>query len=398
MNKTDILAQEEIKALKIFLGLFYIVFFFYYTLHYLLGPNSIKLGLGISFHILVVSLIIPSFYLIKMNRPYIVKYMIFIGYNLIDLINKILIYGETNELSLITNTIELFLILFCPLFVNQRYFFWVIAGIILKYTVIGLVLKTVAFIAQLGVISIIFLLCWIMLVRVQSYINTVETIHKKAKRTDDLAVIGKMATTIGHEIRNPLTALNGFTKLQAEKHPEDFIYYDIMTKEIERMNEILSELMLFGKPKSKDYQLCDIEKIIIYMIQVSQPLAVGKRIKIKAEFEKDIPNVYCDEKQMKQVFLNLLKNAIEAMPNGGGIVISVATSDDVVNIYITDTGCGIVESRIPKLGEAFYTTKESGTGLGLMVTYKIIEEHGGNIQFVSNVGEGTTVELTLPIS
>lgn len=398
MNKAHMLAQEEFKALKIFLGLFYVVFFFYYTLHYLFTTNSIELGLGILFHILVVSLIIPCFYLVKMGRLYSVKYVIFIGYNLIDLVNKMLIYYETNNMSLITNLIELFLILFCPLFVNQRYFRWVIAGITIKYTIMGLVLKTGAFIAQLVIVSIIFLLCWMMLVRVQSYINTVEKIHMEAKKTEKLAVIGKMATAIGHEIRNPLTALKGFTKLQAEKHPEGCTYYNIMTQEIDRMNEIVSELMLFGKPKSKEYQLYSIEEIILYMVRIVKQLADEQGVTIKAEFEKGVPKIYCDEKQMKQVFLNLFKNAIEAMPSGGNITISVMVNKESINILVVDNGCGIVESKIPKLREAFYTTKESGTGLGLMVTYKIIEEHGGTMQFVSNVGEGTTVELTLPIS
>lgn len=405
MNKDHILIQQEMKALKFSLCLFYIIFFFHEFLSYYLLPkmklipNPIGIpeeGFGVWLYVLIPLLAVIGL-VIKKEYPYAVKYVVFIGYIIIDGMNLTLMYYGIDKKFASGNMSEIFLLLFSPIFVNRRYFWWITGGTIIKYIIIGLVLKTNVVMIPIVLCSIFAFICWVILVRVQDYINALETVHIQIKQTEKLAIIGKMATAIGHEIRNPLTALKGFTKLQAEKHPEDRTYYDIMTQEIERMNEIVSELMLFGKPKPREYQLHSIKEIISYVTRVVEQAASEQKITLKMEFDKSLPKVYCDERQMKQVFLNLLRNAIEAMPNGGDIVISGAISKDMMNIYVKDTGCGIVEIEIPKIGEAFYTTKESGTGLGLMVTYKIIEEHEGTIQFMSNVGEGTTVELRLPI-
>ena len=407
MNKNQMLMQEEVKALKLFLSLFYIIFFAFEIADHSILPmmnlsdNTVgfpKEGLGGWLYILLILLAIIGAFLIKINQPYVVKYVIFIGFSILDFVNNMLIYYGTDKKFSAGNMVEVFLILFSPFFMNRRYFLWVNVGMIIKYMTVGLALKTIIVMAPIILCSTMSFICWILFTRFQSYINTIEKIHIKVKQTEKLAIIGKMATAIVHEIRNPLTALKGFTKLEAEKYPEDSTYYGIMTQEIERMNEIVSELMLFGKPKSKEYQLHSIQGIILYVIQIVEQAAVEQGIALRTEFEKDLPKVYCDEKQMKQVFLNLFKNAIEAMPNGGDIIISGVASKDIVNIRVTDTGCGIAESKIPKLGEAFYTTKESGTGLGLMVTYKIIEEHEGKLHFESSVGVGTTVELQLPIT
>ncbi|CAM4370547.1 histidine kinase [Bacillus manliponensis] len=405
MNKDHILIQQEMKALKFSLKLFYSIYFFYEFLSLYVLPKMRLIntpmgipddGLGIWLYILVILLLVIGLGVQK-DYPYAVKYVIFIGYIVIDFINLILMYYGTDKRFISGNIVEIFLIFFAPLFVNRYYFWWITGGVLMKYIIIGLVLKTNVVMVPVALCSIFAFICWVILVRVQDYINALETVHTQIKQTEKLAIIGRMATAIGHEIRNPLTALKGFTKLQAEKHPEDRTYYDIMTQEIERMNEIVSELMLFGRPKSKEYQLHSIEEIILYVTRIVEQATSGQKVTLKVEFDKSLPKVYCDERQMKQVFLNLLRNAIEAMPAGGDIVISGVVSKDMMNIRVKDTGCGIVESEIPKIGEAFYTTKESGTGLGLMVTYKIIEEHEGTIQFMSNVGEGTTVELSLPI-
>jgi signal transduction histidine kinase len=115
------------------------------------------------------------------------------------------------------------------------------------------------------------------------------------------------------------------------------------------------------------------------------------------EFECNLPKISCEENQLKQVFLNLLKNAIEAMPAGGNIDVKVkAKEEGKISIQIIDQGIGIPKDRIPTLGEPFYTTKEKGTGLGLMTCYKIIESHNGQLTIDSEINEGTTIEIILP--
>jgi signal transduction histidine kinase len=121
-------------------------------------------------------------------------------------------------------------------------------------------------------------------------------------------------------------------------------------------------------------------------------------IQIEADIELGLPPVTCDERQIKQVFINILKNALESMEEGGLMRIEAAADPIKKNVIIRfiDQGCGIAPERLPKLGEPFYSTKEKGTGLGLMVCYRIIEAHGGMMEIQSKLEEGTTVEITLP--
>ncbi|WP_369901253.1 ATP-binding protein [Bacillus manliponensis] len=406
MNKAYMFVKEEIKSLKLFLILFYISFFGNDIIYYSFIVPEPQLdkyvfpeeGLGVWFYIWMVLVAFICIYLMKTRYLHTVKYILFFAFIFFDFINNMLMYYGTNKVFLAGNLVEVFFIFFSPFFVNKRYFWIVTAGIIGKYALVGVILHTTTIMVAIALCAIFAVICWLLLIRFQSYVETVEEVHIKMKEAEKLAVLGRLATAIGHEIRNPLTALKGFTKLQAEKHPQDSTYYDIMTQEIERMNEIVGELMLFGKPRSKEHDINDIKKIVTYVIQIVEQSASKQGITIQTEFPKSLPKINCDENQMKQVFLNLIKNAIEAMQNGGDIFVQAVASKDEVHIRITDTGCGIPESKIPKLREAFYTTKEHGTGLGLMVTSKFIEEHEGKLHFKSSVGVGTTVEVLLPIT
>ncbi|CAM4370593.1 histidine kinase [Bacillus manliponensis] len=405
MNKDYMFAQEEIKALKLFFILFYVTFLgndiIYYSfivpepqLDKYVFPDE---GLGVWFYIWMALVAFICISLMKTRYLRAIKYILFIAFIFLDFINNMLMYYGTTKVFLAGNLVEVFFIFFSPFFVNKRYFWIVTTGIIGKYALVGVILQTTTVMVAITLCFIFGVVCWLLLIRFQSYIETIEQVHIKMKAEEKLVALGRLATAIGHEIRNPLTALKGFTKLQAEKYPRDHTYYDIMTQEIERMNEIVGELMLFGKPKSKEYEMNDIEEIILYVIQVVEQSASKQGITIQTDFQESLSKINCDEKQMKQVFLNLIKNAIEAMPNGGNIFVQAVVNKDEIHIRITDTGCGIPEGKIPKLKEAFYTTKEHGTGLGLMITSKFIEEHEGKLHFESSLGVGTTVALTLPV-
>lgn len=407
MNKAHMLAQEEVKALKLFLCLVYVIFLstdivYYYIIQPRWRPDVAEGGfpadgLGVWLYILVLPFLLIGIYCMKTRYLYAVKYIILSGFLFVDLINNIMIYSGASKQFFSGNLVELFFVFSSPFFVSKRYFWAVNLGMIGKYAITGIILKTSTVIVGITICIVLALVCWMLLARFYSYMDIIKITSMKMKEAERMAIIGNMAAAIGHEIRNPLAALKGFTQLQAEQHPEEGTYYTIMTQEIERMNEIVSELMEFGKPKSKEHELHNMQEIILYVIQILEQFASKQGITIKTDFQKSLPKIYCDETQMKQVFLNLIKNAIESMQNSGSVIVSVFASQTVMKVKITDMGCGIVESKIPQLGEAFYTTKKSGTGLGLMITYKIIEEHDGTIQFTSNVGKGTTVEVTLPI-
>ncbi|WP_051621082.1 PAS domain S-box protein [Paenibacillus sp. UNC451MF] len=219
------------------------------------------------------------------------------------------------------------------------------------------------------------------------------------RKSDRLAVVGQLAAGLAHEIRNPLTSLKGFLQLMYERGPNQQRYYDIMSSELNRINFIVSEFLIIAKPQVIEFNVKSLKQIIQTVIQLIEPEATMNNVQISLQMPKKDPiMICCSEFQIKQVFINLLKNAIEAMPNGGEIKVEVYQDQQEVNIRIADNGNGIPQERLAFLGEPFYTTKEKGTGLGLMMCYKIIETHQGKIHIQSQINAGTEVYMTLPKS
>lgn len=217
------------------------------------------------------------------------------------------------------------------------------------------------------------------------------------QNSEKLTLVGQLAAGIAHEIRNPLTALKGFLQLIQTEGMEKKEYFSIMSSELARIELIVSELLVLAKPQSTYFQHRDLYTLIKHVVTLLDTEAIMKKVQILTDFEADIPLISCDENQLKQAFINFLKNGIEAMPQGGDIHIKVRRDYDRVLIHFADQGCGIPEEKIPRLGEPFYTTKEAGTGLGLMVSNKIIQNHLGSVHLTSKLGVGTTVTVTLPI-
>ncbi|WP_139492222.1 PAS domain S-box protein [Brevibacillus dissolubilis] len=219
------------------------------------------------------------------------------------------------------------------------------------------------------------------------------------QQSEKLTVVGELAAGIAHEIRNPLTSLRGFVQLfqyQAVSNNEEV--YRIMLSEIDRINTIVGELLLLAKPKKMDFEDKNLLFVIEDVLALLQPQAHLLNIQFFTHFQTSSPFIHCAENKLKQVFINILKNGMEAMPDGGEIHIYVEVGQDQVSIRFVDQGCGIPEDRLPKIGQAFFTTKEKGTGLGIMVSYSIIDSHHGQMYFHSQAGTGTTVIVVLPIA
>jgi|GEM_PF-243999 len=216
------------------------------------------------------------------------------------------------------------------------------------------------------------------------------------RKSEKLSVVGQLAAGVAHEIRNPLTSLKGFLQfLQEGKCKEEYLH--IMLAELDQIELIVNDFLELAKPQATKFELRDVSVLMHEVISQLHSQTVMKHVRIITNFHSNVPRITCEEKQLKQVFQNILTNAIEAMPEGGDIVIeAVRHQYDQVLIRIIDEGYGISEERLSKLGEPFYAIKEKGTGLGLMFCYKIIEAHQGNIQFKSEEGKGTTVEIILP--
>lgn len=214
------------------------------------------------------------------------------------------------------------------------------------------------------------------------------------RKTEKLSSIGELAAGIAHEIRNPLTAVKGFIQLMS--HTEHNKYFDVMLAEIDSIEDIIHEMLVLAKPHAVHFEKTNLKETLDQVVSLCTSQAILKNIELELSIEPGLPLIHCEENQMKQVFINLLKNSMEAMPDGGKIKIQAGFHSDQVNIRFVDQGCGIEKKDIPKLGEPFYTTKRDGTGLGLMRCYKVVENHSGSMSIHSEVGKGTTINLILP--
>ncbi|KPB04025.1 PAS domain-containing sensor histidine kinase [Bacillus sp. CHD6a] len=220
------------------------------------------------------------------------------------------------------------------------------------------------------------------------------------RKSDTLTVVGELAAGIAHEIRNPMTALKGFIQLLQNSMNEDQygMYFDVITSELKRIESIITEFLVLAKPQAISYQRKNISVIMKETLDLLSAQASLENVQFISFIEEGLPDIYCEPNQLKQVFINILKNAIEVMPSGGTVSVDVKKIEgEQVLISFRDEGIGIPEDKLKKLGEPFYTTKERGTGLGLMVSYKIVEEHNGTIEVSSEVGKGTTFHIKLPI-
>lgn len=225
------------------------------------------------------------------------------------------------------------------------------------------------------------------------------TTQELLKRAEKLGVVGELAAGIAHEIRNPLTSLKGFIQLLRPDLERKKAYTDVMLSEIERIEQIVTELLLLARPRDAEFKEKDLCQLLEHVRTLMSTKAIMSNIEIVLDYKCAVECIYCEENQLKQVLINLLKNAIEAMSSGGRINMeAVELTDEQVMIRVIDEGEGIPEESLLKLGEPFYTTKEQGTGLGLMISWKIIKEHGGTMEFKSPPNEGTTVEIILPVS
>ncbi len=219
------------------------------------------------------------------------------------------------------------------------------------------------------------------------------------RRSEKLTTVGQLAAGVAHEIRNPLTTLRGFLQLQQENNRVTPLHNEIMLSELDRINLIVSEFLILAKPQAIQFQVKSIRNILNDVVSLLNSQAHLYGIEFRFQSEPDDYKVHCEENQMKQVFINIIKNAIEAMENGGIITIELfRLSREEIGITISDQGIGIPSEMLPKLGEPFFTSKENGTGLGLMISQGIIEGHKGMMEIFSRPGKGTRVDIVLPLA
>ncbi|MET3318545.1 UNVERIFIED_ORG: two-component system sporulation sensor kinase A [Peribacillus simplex] len=215
-------------------------------------------------------------------------------------------------------------------------------------------------------------------------------------KSNMLSAVGQMAAGIAHEIRNPLTTVKGFLQLLKES-PDKKDYLEMTVNEVEKIEILANEFLSLAEPEAKVWESIQLTDILDSVIMLAEFQAIINDVEIIKEYKKNFAWVLGEPTQLKQVFTNVVNNAIEAMPKGGKLHIQLKYEGESIVISFIDQGSGISEERIKHLGQPFYSTTEKGTGLGLMVSTKIIHEHKGEIQFSSEVGKGTIVDIILPI-
>ncbi|WP_018392863.1 ATP-binding protein [Bacillus sp. 37MA] len=224
----------------------------------------------------------------------------------------------------------------------------------------------------------------------------------KIQELEKLSLIGGLAAGVAHEIRNPLTSIIGFAQIIKESSIDEATdkYLEIMLNELNRISTIVNEFMCISKPKeSMEFRNTDIKALVSRVIEFMKPQASLKGLNLIEFINSDsIITAHCDPNHLTQVLMNLIQNALEATTESTQkIVVSLKNvNKDSLLIKITDQGSGISPERQKRLFEPFYTTKEKGTGLGLMMCKRIIENHNGTIEINSQLGKGTTVRIILP--
>ena len=224
-------------------------------------------------------------------------------------------------------------------------------------------------------------------------------LEEQLRKSSTLNVVGELAAGIAHEIRNPMTALKGFIQLLETDvaSKENEMYFSVIKSELTRIESIINEFLMLAKPQAVKYVKSDITQIMNETIELLHAQAVLQNVQFIKHYDEAIQMVYCEPNQMKKVFINIIKNAIEVLVDGGEIEVSIELKENFFHIAIRDNGKGMSKEKLARIGEPFYTTKEKGTGLGLLVSYQIMEEHQGKVSVESELGTGTTFHLYLPI-
>ncbi|MDN4524604.1 PAS domain S-box protein [Fictibacillus fluitans] len=219
--------------------------------------------------------------------------------------------------------------------------------------------------------------------------------EQQIQKAEKFEIVSQLAAGVAHEIRNPLTTVKGF--MQMNEHI-NIPYAEIIMSELETIEQVLHEFLILAKPHHEIKLIKkNISLILKDLLRQMKKEPFLQNITIISDLNIDIPFIKCDEKHIRQLMLNLAKNASDAMPNGGNLWISAAVDEQQVCITLKDDGQGMPAERLDRLGEPFYSNKEKGIGLGLMVSRKIMQIHEGTMELKSEEGKGTTVILRFPL-
>jgi two-component system, NtrC family, nitrogen regulation sensor histidine kinase GlnL len=249
----------------------------------------------------------------------------------------------------------------------------------------------------------------VLIIRNLSHVRDLEM---AVRRSDRLSILGTLAAGLAHEIKNPLGGIKGATQLMAMELPEQSPlreYTDVMIREVERVNDIIEELMDLARPRPPQWSPVNLAKVLGNIVLLQKEAHQGKNIDFQLDFDPSIPPLRGDENLLTRLFLNLIKNAAEAIGKQGRVTVSTKVDPNyhrtkpgsrpipMIMIEIQDNGKGIDPETLEQIFTPFYTTKNKGSGLGLATCQKIIGEHEGFLKIDSTLGNGTRISISLPL-
>lgn len=249
----------------------------------------------------------------------------------------------------------------------------------------------------------------------------VRDLKERMRRADRLATLGLIAAGIAHEVKNPLVGIRGAAQLmKSELRPGEHAvpasqkslteYLDVILKESDRLNKVLEGILDFTRIKPREMKASNIHSVIDRVLLLNEESARQRGVVLARIYDPSLPDVFGSEDQLIQVFLNIIKNAIEAMPKGGKLTVVTRMSDLFTTVQsdgkkyqlmvakVSDTGPGIKPEHLQDIFTPFFTTKDRGVGLGLALSYQIVQEHLGTIRVESQENEGTTFSVYLPLA
>ena len=242
--------------------------------------------------------------------------------------------------------------------------------------------------------------------QLQNQSERIIAIEEQLRRSEKLSTLGEMAAVLAHEIRNPLGSIRGTAEILRDNYKTDdplYEFIEIQIKETERLNRVVEDFLRMARPQPNEMKLCSLRDELELIVILVANNARERQIDVGLQtFRVDVI-IKADGEKLRQAFLNITLNALQATPAGGKLLISADIvqnegSDSWFEIKFADTGSGVSSEALKRIFEPFFTTKPDGTGLGLSITKKIIESHGGTMLVESEIGHGTTVTVRMPMN
>ena len=227
-----------------------------------------------------------------------------------------------------------------------------------------------------------------------------ERLEDQLRQSEHLIALGRLVTGVAHELRNPIAIIKTLVELMKQEYSqvsgiEEFTR--AIDEQVDRQNSEIQELLDFGRPTKVSIKECSVNDLIKGVLSFSAAMLRNQKIRIILQLDDSLSKISADTEKLKQVFVNIIVNAAEAMPSGGTLEIITKETDNVIRISFSDTGEGIPAEEKTRIFDPFYTTKKTGTGLGLSISYQSITLHGGTIEVISELDKGSTFIINLPV-